>query len=167
MNGPQHFEEAENLLAMASETRCAIQAGDPTAGPPDEPALLVAEAQAHATLAGVYAHNRATTELIALLQTVLGELRETREAAESSAEVVQAAKDLHLLLGIRELKDRLAALERDTPQARQVEHEADLAAAGLAESGADERGDPVGTDRHGPGCGCPWCYDPDESEVAR
>ena len=82
MTGPQHFEEAQNLLAMANEARCAIQAGDPTAGPPDEPALLVAEAQVHATLAGAYAHNRATTELIALLQTILGELREAREVRD-------------------------------------------------------------------------------------
>jgi len=63
------------------------------------------------------------------------------------AELVQAAKDL---------ADQI-------PQARQLEYEADLAAADLAESGADERGDPVGADWHGAGCGCPYC--PDESEV--
>ena len=63
---------------------------------------------------------------------------------------------------IRQLEERLAALERNTPQARQAQYEADLAAAGLAESGYDDRPDPIGTDRHGPGCGCPYCYDEDD-----
>lgn len=64
---------------------------------------------------------------------------------------------------IRELRSRLDHaitriddLEADTPQARQLQYEADLAAADLAES-AD--------DRHGPDCQCSYCYhDPDEDD---
>ncbi|HUK73790.1 MAG TPA: hypothetical protein VLW50_34445 [Streptosporangiaceae bacterium] len=56
---------------------------------------------------------------------------------------------------------RIAELERSTPQARQAQYEADLAAADLAESGFG--GDPpVGADRHGRGCLCPYC--PDEED---
>jgi hypothetical protein len=51
---------------------------------------------------------------------------------------------------------RIHALEADTPQARQLQLEADLAAADLAESGYD---------RHGRDCQCPYCYnDPDEAD---
>jgi hypothetical protein len=51
---------------------------------------------------------------------------------------------------------RIRALEADTPQARQLQLEADLAAADLAESGYD---------RHGRDCQCPYCYhDPDEAD---
>jgi hypothetical protein len=54
---------------------------------------------------------------------------------------------------IRELEDRGGALEKDTPQARQLRHEADLAAADAHEF-----------DRHGSGCDCPFCYyDPEEA----
>ena len=60
---------------------------------------------------------------------------------------------------------RARLLEGQTPQARQLQLEADLAAADLAESGFD-RWPPEGTDRHGPGCQCPYCYDP-EPEQAR
>jgi hypothetical protein len=72
---------------------------------------------------------------------------------------------------IRELRGQLditnesvRALERQTPQARQAEYEADLAAADLAASGYDDdRPAPVNADRHGAGCQCPWCYDePDD-----
>lgn len=55
---------------------------------------------------------------------------------------------------------RIRTLEKDTPQARQLQLEADLAAADLAASGYDDRPDPIGTDRHGAGCQCPYCYDP-------
>jgi predicted nucleic acid-binding Zn-ribbon protein len=51
--------------------------------------------------------------------------------------------------------DRIGDLEKQTPQARQLQIEADQAAADLAESGYD---------RHGRGCGCSYCYD-DETEV--
>jgi hypothetical protein len=51
---------------------------------------------------------------------------------------------------------RIRALEADTPQARQLQLEADLAAADLAESGYG---------RHGPGCQCPYCCDdPDDCD---
>jgi hypothetical protein len=64
----------------------------------------------------------------------------------------------------RELQDalrRIGELEQQTPQARQLQLEADQAAADLAESGYGWPG-PVGADRHGPGCLCPYCPDPDE-----
>lgn len=69
---------------------------------------------------------------------------------------------------IRELRadldaalDRIADLEKQAPQARQLQLEADQAAADLAESGyrPDDFGPPIGTDRHGRGCQCPYCYD--------
>jgi hypothetical protein len=63
---------------------------------------------------------------------------------------------------IRELEDdlrdalnRIHVLEDQTPQARQLQYEADLAAADLAESGYD---------RHGRGCQCSYCG-VDEDEV--
>jgi hypothetical protein len=50
--------------------------------------------------------------------------------------------------------ERIRVLEGQTPQARQLQLEADQAAADLAESGYD---------RHGRDCGCPFCYyDPEE-----
>jgi hypothetical protein len=52
---------------------------------------------------------------------------------------------------IRELEDRVGALEKDTPQARQLQHEADVALADAHEF-----------DRHGAGCGCSYCYYPEE-----
>jgi hypothetical protein len=70
---------------------------------------------------------------------------------------------------IRELRadldnahDRIRVLERQTPEARQLQYEADLAAVDLAESGYDDRPSPIGADRHGPSCQCPYC--PGESE---
>src|SRR5262249_6487140 len=71
---------------------------------------------------------------------------------------------------VRELRSRLTLAERrirdleaQTPQARQHQYEAHVAAADLAESGYD-RWPPGGTDRHGPGCQCPECYDPEPEE---
>jgi hypothetical protein len=69
----------------------------------------------------------------------------------------------------RQLNDaleRITALEKQTPQARQLQYEADLAAADLAESGYDPGGygPPVGAGRHGRGCQCPYCYDEPEEE---
>lgn len=53
------------------------------------------------------------------------------------------------LRGLLELAERrISNLESQTPQARELQLEADLAAADLAESG---------NDRHGPGCKCPAC----------
>jgi hypothetical protein len=64
--------------------------------------------------------------------------------------------------------ERIAALEKQTPQARQLQYEADLAAADLAESGYDPGGYGllVGAGRHGRGCQCPYCYDePDDDQA--
>jgi ketosteroid isomerase-like protein len=49
---------------------------------------------------------------------------------------------------------RIRELEQQTPQARQLQCEADQAAADLAESGYD---------RHGRGCGCSYCATDDEA----
>jgi hypothetical protein len=72
-----------------------------------------------------------------------------------------------LVAGLREdlgrAEDRLAGLEAQTPQARQLQLEADLAAADLAASG-DGRCPPQGAARHGPGCRCPWCPGPEPDE---
>jgi hypothetical protein len=68
----------------------------------------------------------------------------------------------HAEARIRELEgehsaviERIADLEKQTPQARQLRYEADLAAADLAESGYD---------RHGRDCQCPYCCDEPEEE---
>jgi len=72
-----------------------------------------------------------------------------------------------LVAGLREdlsrAEDRIRGLEAQTPQARQLELEADLAAADLAESGYD-RWPPEGADRHGLGCQCPECSEPEPDE---
>jgi hypothetical protein len=62
--------------------------------------------------------------------------------------------------------ERIGALEKQTPQARQLQYEADLAAADLADSGYrdDEYGPPIGASRHGLGCQCSYCYDEPEEE---
>jgi len=64
---------------------------------------------------------------------------------------------------------RIRELETQTPQARQLAYEADLAAADLAASGYDDTYEgqaPVGTDRHGASCLCPYCYDePDDYDM--
>jgi chromosome segregation ATPase len=64
-----------------------------------------------------------------------------------------------LVAGLREdlsrAEDRIRGLESQTPQARQLQLEADRAAADLAESGYDQ---------HGRGCDCPECYDPEADE---
>jgi hypothetical protein len=58
--------------------------------------------------------------------------------------------------------DRIRALEGQTPQARQLQLEADQATADLAESGYD---------RHERGCRCSYCAcdedEPEESPLAR
>ena len=72
-----------------------------------------------------------------------------------------------LVAGLREdlsrAEDRIRGLEAQTPQARQLQLEADLAAADLAESGYD-RWPPEGADRHGPPCQCPECSEPEPDE---
>ena len=79
--------------------------------------------------------------------TVRG-LREDLSRAEER--IRELADDLRAAL------ERITALEGQTPQARQLQLEADQAAADLAESGYD---------RHGRDCRCPFCYyDPDEDQ---
>jgi hypothetical protein len=60
-------------------------------------------------------------------------------------------------------EDRIRGLEAQTPQARQLQLEADLAAADLAERGYD-RWPPEGADRHGPGYQYPECDDPEPDQ---
>jgi hypothetical protein len=55
---------------------------------------------------------------------------------------------------LRDALNRIHVLEDQTPQARQLQDEADQAAADLAASGYD---------RHPPGCPCPYC--PPEENV--
>ncbi len=58
-----------------------------------------------------------------------------------------------LRAGLAAALRRIGELEQQTPQARQLQLEADLAAAGLAASGYD---------RHGRDCQCAYCaYDPE------
>ena len=59
---------------------------------------------------------------------------------------------------VAELEARVKALEAQTPQARRLQYEADVAMADLRASGFD-RDRPIGADRHGPGCLCPYCPD--------
>jgi ferric-dicitrate binding protein FerR (iron transport regulator) len=51
VTGPEHYREAEDLLALAGEQTMAAAAGDPTSGDPREPERNIAAAQVHATLA--------------------------------------------------------------------------------------------------------------------
>ena len=67
-------------------------------------------------------------------------LREDLGAAEER--IRELAADL------RDAFERIRALEGQTPQARQLQLEADLAAADLADSGYD---------RHGRDCQCSYC----------
>jgi chromosome segregation ATPase len=55
----------------------------------------------------------------------------------------------------RELEGRVKALERQTPQARQLEYEADVAMA-----------DAAGYDHHGSRCNCSYCYVPPEEATS-
>ena len=54
---------------------------------------------------------------------------------------------------IHALEQKAASLEGQTPQARQLEYEADVAAADLGESGYD---------RHGRDCRCSYCATDDD-----
>jgi hypothetical protein len=70
------------------------------------------------------------------------------------AELERVIRELRGLLELAE--QRITALENQTPQARQLQYEADIAAADLAASGYG---------RHGLGCDCPYCgTDEDEPE---
>jgi hypothetical protein len=68
------------------------------------------------------------------------------------------------LARVAALEARVEELERSTPQAQRLQYEADVAAPDLAASGfADDP--PIGADRHGPGCLCPYCPGEDEEAV--
>ena len=101
-----------------------------------------------------------------------GHMHESYDVYGLDGAVQDAREALALAAGLREdlaaaaarihdLEERLGALERQTPQARQLQHEADRAASDLTASGYD-REPPIGADRHGPGCQCPYCYDPQD-----
>ena len=95
-----------------------------------------------------------------------GTRQDAREALQLAAglrEDLAAAEDRIARLEER-VERELRALWAQTPAARQAQYEADVAAADLAASGYD-RDPPVGADRHGPGCLCPYCPDPDEEAV--
>jgi len=49
--GPEHYAEAEQSIAMATEQMAAIAANDPTAGLRSEAIFWLQTAQVHATLA--------------------------------------------------------------------------------------------------------------------
>jgi hypothetical protein len=60
-----------------------------------------------------------------------------------------------LVEDLRDALNRIRALEADTPQARQLQLEADQATADLAESGYD---------RHVRGCQCGYCWRDEEED---
>jgi hypothetical protein len=106
---------------------------------------------------------RECAELRRLLGQVLAVLAEAvRDRDDLSEQLAGVAEDrTEDAATITALAERVKALEAQTPQARQLQYEADVAVADLAASGyADDP--PVGADRHGPGCGCPYCYDPED-----
>jgi hypothetical protein len=92
------------------------------------------------------------------LWSYIGGLREDLGRAE------ERIRELHeeLIQAVHRtgcLEDRCAAMEKQTPRARQLQYEADIAAAGAAEY-----------ERHGRGCDCPYCCipeEPEESPLAR
>ena len=71
MDGPSHYQHAETLLDLASD--------DETGS--DLENFHLRKAQVHATLAGVWVHNRALTELTGLLRLMLDQASEAREQA--------------------------------------------------------------------------------------
>lgn len=90
----------------------------------------------------------------------------SRDQWRQFARMVADAEEVDGRGQLADALDRIDALEKDTPQARQLQLEADLAGADLAESGyrPDDHGPPVGADRHGLECQCPYCYDEPEEE---
>jgi hypothetical protein len=94
------------------------------------------------------------------LENLIEGLREDLSRALGRiAELEREASDALKAAG--DLAERVRSLERSTPEARQAEYEADIAAADLAASGYDDW-PPVGADRHGPGCKCPYCPEMDD-----
>lgn len=72
MTGNDHYMTAERLLALVTLDDDVIE---------NQPNVIAA-AQVHATLAMVYACNRAQTEAYGLLRAMLDEAGDRREAAE-------------------------------------------------------------------------------------
>lgn len=83
MTALEHYLEAERLAGQA-ETWADADMGWKGSLTTEERIQRrtadLAAAQVHATLAGVHAHNRATTELTGLLQAMIGWAQEAREA---------------------------------------------------------------------------------------
>jgi hypothetical protein len=73
------------------------------------------------------------TETVTNTAPPAGELEHLRELVCDLGEALT-----HLTTEVGQLRSRVKALEADTPQARQLQYEADLAAADLAESGYGE-----------------------------
>jgi hypothetical protein len=107
---------------------------------------------------------KASRRITALQDEVDGLRGQLADALERIAKLDQIVSVNGETLDI--VRNRVYALEQGTSEARQLQYEADLAAADLAESGYD---------RHGRGCRCSWCdYDdedqavePEESPLAR
>ena len=71
MTGPEHYAEAQRLIEWAGGPGSDGHA-------PEARAEAIGTAQVHATLAQVYAHNRATTELTGLLNAMLDRIQEVK-----------------------------------------------------------------------------------------
>jgi hypothetical protein len=82
-------------------------------------------------------------------------VRELEAARQAAAHALHQA-GVGIWAELAPALERIDALEAQTPQARQLQHEADVAAADLAASGYGQD-PPIGADRHGPGCLCPYC----------
>jgi len=91
------------------------------------------------------------------------DLERDTEGARGQIDALRQVIDLmrehmgELSRGLDDALGRIADLEKQTPQARQLQLEADLAAADLAESGYD---------RHGRDCQCSYCATDEEPEHA-
>ena len=76
--------------------------------------------------------------------------RDDETAQRDIRRLQEDVRELRALIedAVLKLAARVGELETQTPQAQRLQHEADLAAADLAESGYD---------RHGSDCECPYC----------
>ena len=83
--------------------------------------------------------------------------RDDETAQRDIRRLQEDVRELRALIedAVLKLAARVGELEAQTPQAQRLQHEADLAAADLAESGCD---------RHGSHCECPYCRT-DEPEL--
>jgi hypothetical protein len=117
----------------------------------------------------------APDERAELARAYLAEVGGTSVEALPPSVLMRECAELRRLLGqvlgmlaerqdeVRQLAGRVRALEADTPQARQLQYEADVAAADLAAAGYGQD-PPAGADRHGPGCLCPYCPDAEDGQ---